>query len=366
MIQAPVPRKPRVFIASTTQAAQPGAIAPTIKTLLGEAVQAELWNENMIRADAGGAPRSRGEVMANLYKAARYYDFVIVLLGRSNAADAAPAGGPQPVRDNLLFELGLFMGGLGNRRTLVALEPGLTAAELTLPSDLLGHGFGHPLIELSPDWKTVLPRQIDGVRDAILEADATAGLSLLPSTGTAIGYFKNFIQPVAQYLLEDEFRVDDQLYHASRTRYVFDIVMPVSLANAGFEQRAQFVEKNAAELEKRSVAFKGGRPYPFFVRRGGTDEFLHLVDFPTPLAASSEVIDLVIDDEMKSLEDIDYTHGNMAPRQLLESKELANFEMTLYKLLTQRLATAKTSIEKEFPNRVRLRRLNADLSIAWD
>jgi predicted nucleotide-binding protein len=367
MIQAPTPRKPRVFIASTMKAAEDGAIAPAVKRLLGDAVVAEVWNENMIRAAADRAPRTRGEVMANLYKAARYYDFVIVLLGRSSAAETARADGLQPVRDNLLFEMGLFMGGLGAKRTLVALEPGLTKAELALPSDLFGDAFGHPPVELLSDEEAVLRRQVGIIRDAILETDAKTGLSLLPSTGTAIGYFKNFIQPVAEYLLSDEFRIDDQIYHARETGYVFDIVMPASLTGAGFGQRAAFVKRNAAELEERKVAFGSGRPYPFFVRKGSPSGRLHLVDFPTPLAASVEVINLIIDDEMKSLDEIDYTHGNMKPKQLLEAKELSNFELTLYKLLTQQLTKKDAEpASREFPNHVRLRRLNEDLSIKWD
>ena len=360
MIQAPAPRRPRVFIASTTLAAKAGGVAPTVKRLLGDAVQAEVWDENMI-LPVEGRPRERGEVMANLYKAARYYDFVIIVLGRSDAA-AGPGASPaaQPVRDNLLFEMGLFMGALGNRRTLIVLEPGLSEVELGLPSDLKGHGFGD-LVALSSESETVLRGQIEAIRDRIIETDASAGLSLLPSTGTAMGYFRNFIQPVAEYLLEDTFRIDDREYRASETRYTFDIIMPLTLEGAGFAQRAKFFEINRDQLEERRVTFKNGRSYAFFVRRGGGDSHVHLVDFPTPLASSVEVIQLVIADEMKSLVDIDYAQADMSVPQMLEQKELSNFELTLYKLLQQQLEAGR-----EFPNRVRLLRqdLNKPLPAA--
>lgn len=357
MTQAPAFGRPRVFIASTTLAAQEGGIAPTLRRLLGDEVQAEVWNENMILPDEKGQPRGRGEVMANLYKAARYYDFVIIVLGRSSgAAQSGGAPAPQPLRDNLLFEMGLFMGALGNRRTLVVLEPGLAESELGLPSDLRGHSFGNPVVELLSVSETALKKQVDDIRDSILKANASAGLSLLPSTGTAIGYFRNFIQPVAEYLLEETFMIDGREYRASDTGYTIDIVMPLTLEGAGFKQRAKFLEINQNVLEERKVTFKNGRSYAFSVRRGGDDRRLHLVDFPTPLAASVDVISLVIDDEMKSLVDIDYTQADMTPAQMLEQKELANFELTLAKLLRLQAETGTTPAGRQFPSRVRLRR----------
>jgi hypothetical protein len=354
MTQAPAFGRPRVFIASTTLAAGEGAIAPMVGRLLGEEVQAEVWNENMILPDEKGRPRDRGEVMANLYKAARYYDFVIVVLGRSAAPEPGAAPVPQPVRDNLLFEMGLFMGALGNRRTFVVLEPGLAESELRLPSDLKGHSFGNPVVELSSVSNDELKSQVEAIRDSILKANASAGLSLLPSTGTAIGYFRNFIQPVAEYLLEDTFMVDGREYRASDTGYTIDIVMPLTLDGAGFKQRAKFLEVNQDVLEERKVTFKNGRSYAFSVRRGGDDRHLHLVDFPTPLAASVDVISLVIEDEMKSLVDIDYTQADMTPAQMLEQKELSNFELTLAKLLRLQAESGSTSAGRQFPSRVRL------------
>jgi len=361
MIQAPPQRKPRVFIACAGEATD---TAIKIKQLLGESVEANVWNEYMVLPKEGQM-RLQGEVMANLYKAAQYYDFVIVLIGghdfvvRGGAVErpvegSAPATGRKLApRDNVLFEMGLFMVALGNRRTLVLLEPGFDPSAVGLPTDLAGHTFGCPLVPLATD-EAELASQVADTARTILATDESAGLSLLPSTGLAIGYFKNFVLPVCEYLLGETFKVDDEEFTASDTAYTFEIVMPHDLLGAGFAQRAQFFRMNKDQLKERRVKFPDGRSYAFFVRPGGDPGCLHLIDYPTPLASSAEAVRMIIDDELKSLVDINYQQAGVNPAQMLETKEVFNFELTLFNLLRRQLETGETPAAREFPNRVRL------------
>lgn len=61
-------------------------------------------------------------------------DFAILVLTADDVTVSRSKAKPSP-RDNVIFELGLFMGALGRERTIVVAPPGI---ELKIPSDLLG------------------------------------------------------------------------------------------------------------------------------------------------------------------------------------------------------------------------------------
>ncbi len=62
------------------------------------------------------------------------FDFAILVLTPDDLVSSRNLDGPAP-RDNVLFELGLFMGGLGRDRTFIIYD---RTAQLKLPSDLAG------------------------------------------------------------------------------------------------------------------------------------------------------------------------------------------------------------------------------------
>jgi predicted nucleotide-binding protein len=65
-------------------------------------------------------------------------DFAILLLTADDLRAKDGTGGLHPIpRDNVVFELGLFMGGLGRRRCFLVEEAGV---DIRLPSDLAGIG----------------------------------------------------------------------------------------------------------------------------------------------------------------------------------------------------------------------------------
>jgi len=75
---------------------------------------------------------------------------------------------------------------------------------------------------------------------------------------------------------------------------------------------------------------------------------------------------MIIDDELKSLVDINYQQAGVNPAQMLETKEVFNFELTLFNLLRRQLETGETPAAREFPNRVRLRREDLSRPLVWD
>ena len=125
------PRKPKVFIGSSSEGLE---IAEFVQLGLGRIVEAVLWNQGVFGLSGG--------TLEDLVAAAPTFDFAVLILTPDDVRTRRGKAGNSP-RDNVLFELGLFMGVLGRKRTfMVACEED----KLDLPTDLAGVTFAgfHP------------------------------------------------------------------------------------------------------------------------------------------------------------------------------------------------------------------------------
>jgi len=86
----------------------------------------KLWTDGVFQAS--------GDAITGLVAAAAQSDFGILVLGPDDTVVSRGSEQRAP-RDNVVFELGLFMGSVGRNRTLLV-KPRKT--ELRLPTDLLG------------------------------------------------------------------------------------------------------------------------------------------------------------------------------------------------------------------------------------
>ena len=116
--------KPKVFIASSTEGLD---AAYGVQESLESEVEATVWNQGVF------AP-SR-VLMESLIEVLDGSDFGILVL---TPDDVTKVRGEtrRSVRDNVIFELGLFIGRLGRERCFMICPNG--PADLALPSDLLG------------------------------------------------------------------------------------------------------------------------------------------------------------------------------------------------------------------------------------
>lgn len=115
---------PHVFIGSSAESLR---YAETIQTgLYREKCVAEVWTQNVFEASAG--------TLEALEEKAANSDFAVLVLCPD---DLAIVRGQEHVvpRDNVIFELGLFMGALGRNRTYMVVPHNRPTK---LPSDLLG------------------------------------------------------------------------------------------------------------------------------------------------------------------------------------------------------------------------------------
>lgn len=141
--------KPIVFIGSSTEGL---AVAETIRALLEEHTTVDLWNKNVFNLG-----ESFLESLVNKLDNA---DFAILVLSDDDTGTSREKTSAIP-RDNVLFELGLFMGRLGRKRSYYVYN---TATGIKIPSDLTGivsadytHETGNDLQKsLEPACKKIL------------------------------------------------------------------------------------------------------------------------------------------------------------------------------------------------------------------
>ncbi len=120
---APNTSRPTVFIGSSSEALP---IAEKIRKLIRPLAQVQVWNSSF----------NPGEwTLQVILEHARNSDFGVFIMARD---DNSIIRGKRhwTVRDNVLFEAGVFMGALGPKRTFL-LRPS-NATKLRLPSDLQG------------------------------------------------------------------------------------------------------------------------------------------------------------------------------------------------------------------------------------
>jgi hypothetical protein len=115
--------KPTMFIGSSVEGK---GIAETIQVLLDYDVASTVWHQGVFDLS--------GNTLETLVEALPEYDFATLVLTADDLVEKRQHTAKAP-RDNVIFELGLFMGALGRRRTFVVHS---RADCPMLPTDLAG------------------------------------------------------------------------------------------------------------------------------------------------------------------------------------------------------------------------------------
>jgi hypothetical protein len=134
--------KPSLFIGSSSEGL---AFAQAVRAGLEADAEVTIWNEGVF-------PLGQTFIEA-LFSALPRFDFAVLVLTADDLVFSRRAEALGP-RDNVLFELGLFMGRLGRTRTFVLHQ---ATADLKIPSDLSG------LVTATYEW----PRADDNKRAAV-------------------------------------------------------------------------------------------------------------------------------------------------------------------------------------------------------
>ncbi|MDQ5825408.1 MAG: nucleotide-binding protein [Chloroflexota bacterium] len=117
------PRKPALFVGSSTEGLR---IAQAITFQLQHDAEITIWNENHFGLGS--------TVVETLVNSLQRFDFAILVLTPDDLIISRHMPGLTP-RDNVMFELGLFMGYLGRERTFIVYDKDMKPK---IPSDLAG------------------------------------------------------------------------------------------------------------------------------------------------------------------------------------------------------------------------------------
>ena len=115
--------RPSVFIGSSSEGLK---IAKALQVLLDHACEVTIWSQGVFGLSLG--------TLESLVNALDEFDFAVLALTADDLVTSRETSSTAP-RDNVLFELGLFMGGLGRNRTFIVYD---RTASLKLPTDLAG------------------------------------------------------------------------------------------------------------------------------------------------------------------------------------------------------------------------------------
>jgi hypothetical protein len=115
--------RPSIFIGSSSEGLK---VAQHIQVLLDPVCEVEIWSQGVFGLSQG--------TLESLVLAVERFDFATLVL---TADDLTLSRGSERAvaRDNVIFELGLFMGSLGRERTFIVHDRNRPPA---LPSDLAG------------------------------------------------------------------------------------------------------------------------------------------------------------------------------------------------------------------------------------
>ena len=298
----------RVFIGSSSGKLE---LARKIQALLGSGIKADVWDGDL--SDQLG-----NIILDELLLKVSHYDFAIMVLSADDFTTSKGEHTDSP-RDNVIFELGLFMGVRGRRRVFPIIISG-ESGDPKVPTDLAGNK------TLRLDGKLVddpsyLQQQVDIVDKAITKRAKEAALSLLPSAALAYGYVNNFLAPVTRHLNRGETRNADETIAYDRFDYDFNIYMPQNIEEVSVETRDVLV----GQLKLRPFVVgpqpDPGRPdrtYSFFVKADPEDGRTQFVDYPTTLGTSYDVINLALGED-RSL------GARQDTREIMGKQEIDNF-----------------------------------------
>lgn len=117
-------QQPRIFIGSSTETLQ---IAREIQTgLAHDNFIVSMWTNDVFGAS--------NFILESLENATTNADFAVLVVGSDDKVISRGANSDAP-RDNVIFELGLFIGSLGRRRVFVVIP---RDQDIKIPTDLLG------------------------------------------------------------------------------------------------------------------------------------------------------------------------------------------------------------------------------------
>lgn len=297
--------KKKVFIGSSSEEL---GIAQTVKDLLQQKnFEVTIWNESLWDSSIF---KINSNYFSDLLKATLKYDFGI-LIGTQDDKVEYRGNVVLTPRDNVIFELGLFLGRLGTSKCAFLLE-----SNTNLLSDLLGI----TLTYFDKKNKNSICNAVDQVVD-MFENSSDIELNLFPSTTLATTYFENLIYPTCRYIIENSgLSVNESQKYE---KVFFKIIIPSSI-NIDINLQSHLI-KSKYNTDKINFDYIG-RARSINVELQVEKNEALIIDFPTTLTGINHVLSNLLPDDYKNGTN-DYT--------LILERELRRFISTLRILINK-------------------------------
>jgi len=182
--------KPSVFIGSSSEGL---SLAKAVQRLLADSSEPTIWNQGVFELTQSS--------LESLEKALDRFDFAVLVLTPDDTSVSRSIKRPAP-RDNAIFELGLFIGRIGRKRSFFVYD---RTANVKIPSDLLGitaatftpHKDGNLLASLGPACTQIEERiQSLGSRPRFFRESNNVDTTAVPNlAGTWKGFSPDGPQP---------------------------------------------------------------------------------------------------------------------------------------------------------------------------
>jgi hypothetical protein len=307
--------KASIFIGSSSEALP---LARLIKDVLDDEFQTDIWCDDLFALGH--------DTLDDLLRFVQVFDFAVLVLSDDDVTTSRASTTSSP-RDNVIFELGLFMGALGRRNAFPIIVRS-SSAQLKTPSDLLGNTAISlsKAVSLNPTLDQLRP-ELAVLIATIRARCAESKLQLLPSTGLAIGYYHNFLIPVCQELANaNSVEICGRAVDIANDNFDFLVVLPRTLSDASVHGAKKFVKaKQCSEFTLKTTS----RPYSFYVQANLTNGRATFYDYPTTLNASHKAIQIALSGPYLGASD---HHAQ------LDAKEINNFARTLRILMMEPVA----------------------------
>lgn len=293
--------KRKLFIGSSNEGKN---IAERVKGIINKKfdwLEAVMWSD-----DDSKVFQLNSGTLDSLVKASRKFDYGILIATNDDTTNSRGKEQKSP-RDNVIFEMGLFLGSLGFSRAFLLIEKN---------GKLLSDFNGVTIPRFENNSKSI-KKAIDSICEDILKTKNSFNLKPVPSTALAIGYFDNFVNKLAKKKLEDN------------ENFKLKILVPENLTDNIYSKINLF--KNNNPSKKISIYEKDSRPVVYkFITQKKT-----FWDIPTTLTTLKKTIDSI---------SLSKEIGEDLEKDEWIKKELLNFGDTLTFLIKKESATKEKVI----------------------
>jgi hypothetical protein len=157
------------------------------------------------------------------------------------------------------------------------------------------------------------------IRGALRGVDAAAFHTELPGTGLAYGYFLNFVSPLVGALSQTQAALPDR---PAANDFTLTVLLPDHILN---REEADRLLRRVASADNLVVPFRDGRSLSVYVLpQNSPSGPLHVIDVPTTLQTSREVIERIY---------VSLGSGDRDFCTMLEKREIECFGRTIRSLI---------------------------------